>query len=388
MTASPLFYYLHPLVNTNFGDPHMKFVIPKENLSELITQIQNIVSHKPTIPILSNFLIEAENGELIITATDLTVGMRCHGDAKVIEEGAITLPAKRFFQLTRELTAPSLEITSSDGETSELKAGTSKFKFHGMHQKDFPALPDLNSAISFEMEQKVLKEMFFRTSFAASREDSRYVLTGILFKIQNKKGLFVGADGKRLAEISTDLLVDDTSESELIFPLKAVEEIYKSLSEKGDVKVFLMPDKIALEIGRTTIVTKLLSGTYPDFKRIIPEKLETKVNLHREELISLLKQVSLFTDEDNQSVRFLFSDGLLSLKANHSSIGEGEVSMPVNYHKEPLAIAFNPHIFLDILRHSRDETIQLGLNDPYNPGIITDQSTARFVIMPMRLNES
>jgi len=158
----------------------MKFVIPKETLSQLITNIQNIVSHKPTIPILSNFLIEVESGVLTVTATDLTVGMRCHGDAKVIEEGAITLPAKRFFQLTKELTAPSLEMSSSDGETSELKAGTSKFKFHGMHQRDFPSLPDLNAANSFEMEQKVLKEMLFRTSFAASREDSRYVLTGIL----------------------------------------------------------------------------------------------------------------------------------------------------------------------------------------------------------------
>lgn len=366
----------------------MKFVIPKETLSELITQIQNIVSHKPTIPILSNFLIQAENDLLTVTATDLTVGMRCHGDAKVLQAGAITLPAKRFFQLTKELTAPSLEISSSDGEISQLKAGTSKFKFHGMNQKDFPALPDLNAASSFEIEQKVLKEMLFRTSFAASREDSRYVLTGILFKVQNKEALFVGADGKRLAETTTPLDVDPSLEFESILPLKAVEEIYKTLTDKGHVKVFVMPDKIALEIDRTTIVTKLLAGTYPDFKRIIPEKVETKVSLHREELISLLRQVSLFTDEDSQSVRFLFSDGLLSLKANHSSIGEGEVSMPVNYHKEPLAIAFNPHIFLDILRHSRDETIDLGLNDPFNPGIITDQSSARFVIMPMRLNDA
>lgn len=366
----------------------MKFVIPKETLSQLINNIQNIVSHKPTIPILSNFLIQAEKGELTVTATDLTVGMRCHGEAKVLEEGAITLPAKRFFQLTKELTAPSLEMISLDGETSELKAGTSKFKFHGMHERNFPALPNLTSAPSFTIEQKTLKEMLFRTSFAASREDSRYVLTGILFKIEKKKGLFVGADGKRLAEASTELDIDPSIESELILPLKAVEEIYKSLSEKGSAKIFLMSDKIAIEMEKTTIVTKLLSGSYPDFKRIIPEKLETQVILHREELMSLLRQVSLFTDEDNQSVRFLFTNGLLSLRANHTSIGEGDVSMPVNYHKPPLAIAFNPHIFLDILRHSRDETITLGLNDPFNPGIITDESTARFVIMPMRLNEA
>lgn len=366
----------------------MKFVASKETLSKLITSIQNVVSHKPTIPILSNFLIQAKGKELTVTATDLTVGIRCTGEAEIIEEGAITLPAKRFFQLTKELTAPSLEIRSKDGETSELIAGTSHFKFNGMHRKDFPELPDLNSATSVVLSQKDLKEMFFRTSFAASREDSRYVLTGILLKIENKKALFVGADGKRLAEASSTLEIDDSFQGEYIIPLKAVDEIAKSLSEKGDVTLFLMPDKIAAEIDQLLIVTKLLSGTYPDFKRIIPDKLEIKASLHREELTSLLRQVSLFTDEENQSAKFLFADGSLSLKANNSSIGEGLVSMPVNYHREPFAIAFNPHILLDILRHCRSEVVQLGLNDPYNPGVITDESSARFVIMPMRLNDA
>lgn len=366
----------------------MKFVATKETLSKLITHIQNVVSPKPTIPILSNFLIEAKDDELTVTATDLTVGIRCTGEAKILEEGAITLPAKRFFQLTKELTAPTLEIQSKDGETSELKAGTSQFKFHGMHQRDFPDLPDLSSAACIQLEQKDLKEMLFRTAFAASREDSRYVLTGILFKIENKKALFVGADGKRLAEASIELEIDPTLEGEYIVPLKAVEEIYKSLSEKGSVSLYLMEDKIAAEIDHMLIVSKLLSGSYPDFKRIIPEKLDIAVSLHREELISLLRQVSLFTDEENQSVRFLFSEGSLSLKANNATIGEGQVSMPVNYHREAFAIAFNPHIFLDILRHSRSEVVQLGLNDPYNPGVVTDESTARFVIMPMRLNEA
>ncbi len=365
----------------------MKFVVPKETLSKLITNIQNIVSHKPTIPILSNFLIEASNGELTVTATDLTVGIRCQGEAQVEEEGAITLPAKRFFQLTKELTAPSLEIQSTDGETSEVSAGSSHFKFRGMHSRDFPSLPDLNEATSVVVNQKDLKEMIFRTAFAASREDSRYVLTGILLKIENKRALFVGADGKRLAEAFVELEIDADIKGEYIIPLKAVEEIYKSLSDQDQATLFLMPDKIAVELNKTLIVTKLLSGSYPDFKRIIPEKLDTTVSIHREELISLLRQVSLFTDEENQSVRFLLAEGALELKANNATIGEGQVSMPVNYEKEGFAIAFNPNIFLDILRHSRSEIINLGLNDPFNPGVVTDESTARFVIMPMRLND-
>lgn len=365
----------------------MKFVISKDTLTNLITNIQNVVGQKPTIPILSNFLIEASNDEIILTATDLTVGIRCYSEAKILEEGSITLPAKRFFQLIRELTASNLEMTSYDGQITELVAGSSRFKIHGMNKTEFPSLPDMQGAAEVVIPQKDLKEMFFRTSFAVSREDNRYVLTGVLLLIENNKLTFVGTDGKRLAEASVNIETETQCDGQYIIPLKAVEEISKALKESRDAHLYLLPDKVAVEVDKTTVVSKLLSGEFPDFKRIIPEKPEIEVEIHREELISLLRQVSLFTGETNQAVRFIFSDGQLMLTANHVTIGEGKVCMPVNYQGNNFVIAFNPTFFLDILRHSRDETIVLGLSDPYNPGIITDSSTARYVIMPMRLSE-
>ncbi len=363
----------------------MKFVISKNTLTDMITNIQNVVAQKPTIPILSNFLIEAANDELVLTATDLTVGMRCYTEAKILEEGAITLPARKLFQLTRELTTSNVEMSSQDGEVSELIAGTSHFKIHGMNKNEFPTLPDLNGAKKIEINQKILKDMLFRTSFAVSREDNRYVLTGVLCQIHDGQATFVGTDGKRLAEASTPIATSFSGQ--YIIPLKAVEEIYKNLEDTNTAKIFILDEKIAMEINRVTIVSKLLSGDYPDFKRIIPEQTEINLDLHREELISLLRQVSLFTGEANQSVRFIFDKGQLILTANHVNIGEGRVSMPVNYQGPNIQIAFSPIFFLDILRHSKDETVKLGLSDPYNPGIITDTSDARFVIMPMRLSE-
>jgi DNA polymerase-3 subunit beta len=148
-----------------------------------------------------------------------------------------------------------------------------------------------------------------------------------------------------------------------------------------------MNDKIAIEANQSILVTKLLAGDYPDFERVIPAETETTVTLHREELITLLRQISLFTAESNHSVRFSFTKGELVLTANDINIGEGKVSMPVNYNGQKLEIAFNPNYFLDILRHSPDESVQLGLTDPYNPGVITDSSSAVFILMPMRLNE-
>ena len=137
-----------------------------------------------------------------------------------------------------------------------------------------------------------------------------------------------------------------------------------------------------------TLIAKLLSGQYPDVERVIPLKLAYEFSIHREELMSLLKQVSLFTSETSSSVRFTFEPGQLHLAAMSSDIGEGRVSMPVDFSGPKLEIAFNPYFFLDILRHSNDETIRFGLNDPHNPGLITDSTQALFVLMPMRLSDA
>lgn len=370
----------------------MKFIISTQELNYLIGKVQSVVPAKATIPILGNVLIEAKGGMIHITATDLMVVIHCYTEAKVIEEGATTLPAKRLSQLLRELTAVNIEVSTNDRDVAELVAGTSRFTLHGLSKKEFPSIPDLSGAERFTISQKDIKEMFFRTSFAVSKEDSRYVLTGVGVRIQGGKALFTGTDGKRLARAETLVDVNPEFASSYIIPLKAVEEFQRNLQDSGDALVYLTSDKIAIEANNTILITKLLQGEYPDVSRVIPEKSETIVSLHREELIHLLRQVSLFTADTSHSVRFTFVNGELKLTANTSDIGEGKVSMPVNYHGDPLDIAFNPGFFLDILRHSKEETVTMGLTDPYNPGVIIDKPAEKatgplFVIMPMRLNE-
>ena len=377
----------------------MKFVIATQELNYLINKCLNAVAQKSTIPILSNFLIEAVNDELIITSTDLTVGVRCFTEAKILEEGATTLPAKKLSQLMRELTAVNVEITTHTNEVTEILANNSRFKLNGMSKNEFPALPDVSEAAHFKIKQSVLKDVLYRTAFAVSREDNRYVLTGVCLQIANGIAAFIGTDGKRLAKSETALNIDKSFQGTYVIPLKAVEEILKNLSDEGEATVFLMSDKVAVEASNTTIITKLLQGEYPDVNRVIPSETGTTVSIHREELMTLLRQISLFTAENNHSVRFTFNDGELKLTATTMEIGEGKVSMPVNYQGQKLEIAFNPNFFLDILRHSKNETISMGLTDPYNPGLINDKNNAQegekeeeiksslFVLMPMRLSE-
>jgi DNA polymerase-3 subunit beta len=373
----------------------MKFVIPTQELNYLMNKVQHIVNVKPTMPILANLLIEARDDKITITATDLSVSILCYAENKVLEEGATTLPARKLAQLIKELTAPSVEISTNANDITTIMAGSSRFKLNGMKASQFPSLPDFSQIHPLQFKQKELKDLLYRIAFAVLREDNRYVLTGVLMSVNNAQATFVGTDGKRLAK--THILIDAPASftNQSIIPLKAVEEIIKNLSDENEVTLSLMADKVLFEANQTRLWAKLLSGNYPEIDLVIPTSSRFTVSLHREELTSLLRQISLFIAKSHQSIRFVFTNGELHLTANSTDIGEGHVGMPVDYHGEKFEIAFNPGFFIDILRHCKEEIITLGLTDAYNPGIITDgavtsplqQASPLFIIMPMALSE-
>lgn len=367
----------------------MKVVISKDEIVSLIGKILCIVAPKPAIPILSNVLLEAKDDQLIISATDLTVSIRCFAEnTRVLEEGSIAIPARRFFQLIKEITSPQIKISALASDMVEILAGSSKFKIHSLPKDEFPTLPDLSSATQVNLEASVLKELFFKSSFSAAKDDSRYVLNGVYLRVENSQMIFVGTDGKRLAKAFSTVHIDPSFQGTYIIPLKAVEEMYKSLDDSESVQLSFMHDKVSMEKSNFTLITKLLSGQYPDVERVIPESPRISIHLHREELIALLRQVALFTADNSSSVKFVFESGQLQLIASSSEIGEGTVMMPADYNKDRLEVAFNPYYFLDILRHSKDEVVTFSIDDPFNPGKITDSSSAIFVIMPMRINDS
>lgn len=365
----------------------MKFVVSKNELSTLIRKVQNVVPLNAPLPILSHLLLEASGDDVTVTATDLTVGIRCTANAKIYEQGALSIPSRRFFQLVKELTESNIQISSLSNDMVEITSGSSFFRLHSLKKNDFPALPDMQDAVKFSLSSDQLKDMLQRTAFAVSKEDNRFILTGVLLRIAEGVATVVGTDGKRLAKVDQEINLYPEFQGEYIIPIKAVEEIIKIVGENNVATIFLAQDRIAIESDNTLLITKLLSGRYPDFEPVIATTSNKVVDLHREELISILKQVSLFTNEASSSVKFTFQEGEITLTANCSKVGEGKVSMPANYEGEKLDIAFNPFFFLDILKHSKDESVKLGISDSYNPGIITDSTRSLFIIMPMRLHD-
>ncbi len=241
----------------------MKFIISTSILNQLVSKCYTVISAKPTTPVLSNFLVEAIDNQIIITSTDLMVGIRCCGEAKVLEEGGTTLPAKTLVSLIKELDPNSnVEFTTNSNDLTENRSGGSKFKLRGMSRLEYPALPSMNEAKHFQVSQKDLKSAFFTTSFAVSRDESRYILTGVNICIEGAKATFVGTDGKRLARSFFETPFSADENNNYTIPVKAVDELLKALGDEGNVDVYLMHDKIALQTKNILIVSKLLSGDF------------------------------------------------------------------------------------------------------------------------------
>jgi DNA polymerase-3 subunit beta len=364
----------------------MKFSMAKSELVELISQIQSVVPSKPALPILSNFMMEANEKGLVLTATDLTVGIRCFVSAQINTQGSTTLPSRRFFQLIKELTSPQLEINVNEQDICQVQAFSSLFKLNGMPKSEFPLLPTLDEAQKISISKEELKEMFYKTSFAVSKDENRYLMTGILIKIENGTMMMVGTDARRLSKVERSIQIDPSFSQEYIVPLKGVDEIQKILDRSTDqnVVLYLANDRIAIETSNIMLVTKLLVGDFPDFKSVVPQAVHYSVNVHREELITMLRQVAIFTDEMTGACQFHLEKGELTLFSQHHEIGEARISMPVDYSEDPFEIAFNPYHILDVLRHTTDETLSFAFIDAFNPALIEDSKKALFVIMPMR----
>lgn len=365
----------------------MKCIISKVDILALISKVQGMIPTKPPMPILTNILLRAQDNQLVLIVSDLTLSVMGTINAKVEEEGSLVLPPKKFFSLLKELTAPEIAISSTSTHAVTIKAGDSKFKILGMSSENFPLIEDLMEGEQIAIKADIFKEMLAKTSFAAGHDENRPVFTSVFVEKNAAILTFTGTDGKRLAKAFTDAATTSSWQGSLILPYKTAQEMIHLIDAKEEMLTFrITEEKISMQSGPITLISQLMLGQYPDVSRIVPPKTDHAVELHREELTSLIRQVSLFSGADNSSIRLTFAEGQLTLSAASGDTGEGVVSMPANYRGTPFDIAFNPTYLLDILRHSKSDTIKMDLQGSYNPGLITDDSTAFFVLMPMRLD--
>ena len=369
----------------------MNLTITKEQISHGLQSVQNVVSTRTTLPILSNVLLKADGNRLEMTATDLDVTITCSVEAAVKKPGATTMPVKKLFGIVRELTNPEIELETDDKNVTSLRSGSSFFKIRGLGAEEFPPPPKFKEDKKVVLPQDKIRSMLRKTSFAISTDESRYVLNGIYMMLKEHKLTMVATDGRRLALVDEEVDVADKSQGEFIVPAKAVNELNRLLQEKGEVEIRYTDNQAAFSLKdekgfSILIVTKLIEGSYPNYRQVIPGETKERISLAREEFMHALRRAEIMTSEKQNSVKLNFTKNNLAITANSPDVGEARETLAINYKGKDMAIAFNPGYVIDPLNALNTDEVFLELIDELSPGVLKINGPFLYVVMPMRLS--
>jgi DNA polymerase-3 subunit beta len=369
----------------------MNLTITKEQISNGLQSVQNVVTTRTTLPILSNVLLKADGNRLEMTATDLDVTITCSVEAAVKKPGTTTMPVKKLFGIVRELTNPEIELETDEKNVTSLRSGSSFFKIRGLGAEEFPPPPKFKEDKKIVLPQDKIKGMLRKTSFAISTDESRYVLNGIFMTLKEHKLTMVATDGRRLALVDEEVDVSEKSQGEFIVPAKAVNELNRLLQEKGEVEIRYTDNQAAFSLKdekgfSVLIVTKLIEGSYPNYRQVIPGETKERIALAREEFMHALRRAEIMTSEKQNSVKLNFTKNNLAITANSPDVGEARETLAINYKGKEMAIAFNPAYVIDPLNALNTDEVFLELIDELSPGVLKINGPFLYVVMPMRLS--
>jgi len=369
----------------------MNLTISKEQLINGLQAVQNVVSTRTTLPILSNVLLRAEGDRLEFTATDLDVTITSAVEAKVKKPGASTVPVKKLFGIVRELANADIDLQVDEKNICSIQSGASFYKINGLSADEFPPPPKFGDDKKVTLPQETVRAMMKRTSFAISSDESRYVLNGIFISLKDHKMTMVATDGRRLALADEEVDVSEKSQGEFIVPSKAVNELNRLLQDKGEIEVRYADNQAAFalkdEKGATIlIISKLIEGNYPNYRQVIPAETRERVALVREEFLHALRRAEIMTSEKSNSVKLSFGKNRLEITANSPEVGEAKETLAVNYKGPEMAIAFNPKYMIDPLNALANDEVFLELIDELSPGVLKINGPFLYVVMPMRLS--
>jgi DNA polymerase III subunit beta len=369
----------------------MNLTISKEQIINGLQTVQNVVSTRTTLPILSNVLLRTGEGRLEFTATDLDVTIASTVEAKIKKAGASTIPVKKLFGIVRELSNSEIELEVDDKNVCSIRCGPSFYRINGLSADEFPPVPILKDDKKVVLSQETLKGMVKKTSFAISTDESRYVLNGIFMSLKDHKLTMVATDGRRLALADEEIDVSEGSQGEFILPAKTVNELNRLLQDKGEVEIRYAENQASFTLkdekgSSVLIVTKLIEGNYPNYRQVIPTETKERVVLMREEFLHALRRAEIMTSEKSNSVKLTFGKNRLEITANSPEVGEAKESLAINYKGLEMAIAFNPKYVIDPLNALPNDEVFLELIDEHSPGVLKINGPFLYVVMPMRLS--
>jgi len=365
----------------------MEFQVDRDKFLQAVGLVSSVTSQKTnTLPILGNVLIESREGdEIFLAGTDLELGISTLLGVVGLKEGVITVPGRKLFEILKELPPGLIEITVGKNNAVNIKAGRAFFKIVGLGRDDFPKLPDLDFSTGIELEQGVVKECLTLTSFATSRDETRYVLNGVYIQLSDKKIKFIATDGRRLAFIEKNLTHPTPTPLEIILPIKAIQELNRILGHEGMVKMVVTKTQAAFNFGRTTLTTRLIEGRFPSYEQVIPKEEKTTSQIRREELLQAVRRAALLTSPESQLVKFDFLKDRVLISSRSPNLGEAKEEINAEVSGGELVIGFNPNYLVDVLKNLDIETISFSLSEPDKPGLVRGKEDYLYVVMPMQL---
>lgn len=372
----------------------MQFTIAREELLRGLARAQSVIEKKSTLPILSNVLIEARGETITIVATDLEVGVRSLCEAAVEEEGAVTVNAKKLFEICKELDNIEITLKVLSNDWVNITSGAYTSRLVGLAADDYPTLPDTEPDAKFTINGAVIAEMIDKTQFAISTNETRYYLNGVYFLAgeEDEKPFvrMVATDGHRLSMCSkelpegSDFVVDG-----IIIPRKGIAELRKLLAETdGDISLGIKERTIIAKRADVELIIRLIDGEYPDYRQVVPQGNDKVATCAHDALTRATRRVAIMATELNKGVKFSLERGTVEISCNNPNLGTAEEKVEANYEGPAIQIGFNARYILDVLGVVTSEDVVMEFNDGLSPCVMRMPSDAGFlaVIMPMRLD--
>ncbi|MDO8602477.1 MAG: DNA polymerase III subunit beta [Candidatus Omnitrophota bacterium] len=362
----------------------MKIKILKQTFLKNIQHVQNIISSKNSLPILSNILIEAEKNKVTLTTTDLDIGISSVLETEVEEEGSITIPAKRFNDIIKELPDEDIIISTMKNNSMVIKCSKCFFKIIGLPKEDFPKLPEFKDEPSVIMKQSVLKNMICMTHFSMSHDETRYVLNGALFLFKGKKLAIVTTDGKRLSLVKKDIEKDGLNKA-VVVPSKTIYELNRILGDEGDVRIMFNENQIKFDLKNITIISRLIEGDFPNYEQVVPKEPQEKIMIQRGQFLDGIKRAALLTTQDSQSVKFEILKNKIVISKSSPNIGEVREEIDTAYKGYEITVGFNPGYIMDALKIMPQDEIALEVFGPDKPAVMRIEDWFLYLALPMQI---
>ena len=369
----------------------MKFTITREQLHEGLGAVAATVPAKTTLPVLSNVLVEASKDGLRLSGTDLDIAVSTTVPASVDQEGAITLPAKKLTEIVRELPSAAIRMTSSGEQRVTIECGRAKFRLLGLPREEFPAFPTVAFEGGWNCSSGDVQKLVAHVAFAASTEESRPILNGVLWELRPDRMRMVATNGHRLARMDVPSKAAlGKGQADLIVPPKALDQIRRLFGADDELEIARSENHLGFRSAMTQVFTRLIEGPYPNYEQVIPRENDKVATADRAALSAALRRMSIVASDQTHRIRMALANGSCKLSVQTPDLGEAQEEMTVTYDGDPLEIGFNAAYLLEILKYIPTDEVRMTFKGPERAATCepvgwNDPASYLTLVMPLRL---